>query len=809
MFSVFFEILYERQLRKIDLNLLTSFIDLVKEEALSNGGEFFQLQNGFYFLFKKESAAYAFSTARFLYKLNKILLAYKNKIYEVRCITDYYEEEKSIEELQQLFLSYKKKLIPATGLFSLTEASIKLEKYIDFILMDSDIFLFDKFKFFENINYLDDKNDKKASIILHRNTNYFWALYNFMSANPLNETIIEKMSAKDKKTFLLTKNVYDYLKKYRFAKEMPNYFVDAFLDNAGIYLENYIKTQTDDNKIKVLIDNVDDKKNLEEAEKLYAANKNINIQALDASLPAIYNIPDDLLQLVYIILTSSKYFFYDEIEDFLLSLKKSKAFFDDIYSWMYSAGIIIVKNNIYAVPYGLSEIIERRISNAKNALDSYIAEFLWIKYKKGVLSANNESEKIFDLLNFNCNYDFKVSVIFHNYPDALIENLDLKKYKNDFFYDALKYYQSAISANIEGGASKSYALIKTAIGYFQEIKLEAGEYRAFSLLAFFNLSENKISDALTYFSYALDNAERSHDSSFICESLFNISIVYFLQNNLKQSMFFLNRLADELNNYFEQEWKIPYLFMKGRIYLQIGEFNKASSYFNSASEFASLYFEKLEPLCRVWYARSLIYMGEIKNSKDILLKYIEDTDDAVLFLLESFLLYPNLNNDFEKMNFDASFLYEDYINYNLSEFTNLKSGFSFAEDLIWSNIYNMSIGKKLFNAFYTYYNFKINFSKIYDKTKSSALLSELETSGIESLYQNDPYSSLYMYLCYEVSVVIYGENSSQTIAYLSKAFKSMQKNVLSIGENDVRDKYMQDNLWNSRLFEAAKNQKLI
>jgi len=178
-------------------------------------------------------------------------------------------------------------------------------------------------------------------------------------------------------------------------------------------------------------------------------------------------------------------------------------------------------------------------------------------------------------------------------------------------------------------------------------------------------------------------------------------------------------------------------------------------------------------------------------------------------LLESFLFYPILKNDFEKMDLDISSIYTEYNNPGLREFQNLTSGFSIAEDLIWSNIYNMSIGKKIFDAFYTYYNCKINFSQMYDIEVCKGFLSDLETLAVESLYQNDPYSSLYMYLCYDLSVKLYGENSSQTIAYLSKAFKAMQKNVLAIGENDIRDKYMQNNLWNSKLFKVAKNQKLI
>ena len=174
MLSVFLEIIYERQLRKINLKILTDFINLIKEESLSNGAEFIQVQGGFYFLFKKKSIAYAFSTARFLYNVNKILISYKNTISEVRCITDYYEENVSNEALFESLSLYKKQLIPEMGMFASREAANKLSKYIDFNETDSSILLCNAFKFFENINLTSNKNaDKNASIILHRNDKHF------------------------------------------------------------------------------------------------------------------------------------------------------------------------------------------------------------------------------------------------------------------------------------------------------------------------------------------------------------------------------------------------------------------------------------------------------------------------------------------------------------------------------------------------------------------------------------------------------------------------------------------------------------
>ena len=810
MFCVFFELPYQRQLHKIYPDTLNEFFYCIKQEAADNGGIFFNCHTVLAFCFKKDSIAYIYSTARFLFNSNKLCNTYKEKISEIRCIIDYYDTDLSFQELEKIFLMYKKLLIPETGIFASKDAESRLIKYIDFHSYDLKLSECVGFKFFKTLEHK-PKCAKKNNpcIIVHRSNNYFWALYNFILMNPLDDNLMTNLSDTDKKSFSTTKSSYLFLKKHRFAKQMPQYFIDAFLMNAGIYLKIYKERFNEKHPIRILVDNADDEKNISEAKKILTADKSAIIKNANSELPPIYNIPEDLLELIYIILISVKYFFYDELEEFLNSLNKSKSFFHDVYTWMYLSGIISMPNNIYTAPYGLTEIIERRIGNAKKIGNDYIANFLWNKYKSGFLYADEESERIFTSLNFECPQEFLLTSVFHDFSDSIIEEMNLKKYKNQILFEPLKYYQTALIARAEGGSSKAYSLTKTAITFFQNYKFLSGEYRALSLLALFNLSENKISDALTYFSYALEIAEHTNDSSFICEALFNIAVVYFLQNNLKQSVTFLDKLSNAVNEYFEQKWKIPCLFLQGRIYLQIGEFIKAETVFSLAGDFASLYFENIEPLCRIWNARAVIYGGQVKAGQKILLKYSNSEDDAILFLLESYLLSSVYHNDFEKLNIECQHIYSDYEKNDFINLQKIKSGFNFAEDLVWAKIYGMPTGKKMFNIFYNYYNYKICTLNIDNKENGKIFLSEIEASAIDALYQNDPFSSLYLYLCYDIYSIVSGETSSQTTAYLSKAFKAMQKNVLSIGENDIRNKYMRKNLWNAKLFEAAQDHKLV
>ncbi len=810
MFYIFLELPYERQLKRIDNTCVESFKNKVKQEAISNGSEFFKNQSCFGCVVSDEILAPYFSVSRFLFKLNSIMQEHHERIKEVRCVVKYYKEEKNPNEYADLFFEFKKQLIPENGIFIFKDSLKYLEKYISFKALKNSIYEISAFDFFNN---LDKKNEDciseedTAHIVLHKNDSYFWSLYNFILLNPLSDSEIKKMSASDKKLFNETQNVFVFLKKYRFSKEMPQYFVDAFLAHCGIYLKAF--TSTKNKSLEILVDNIKDEKNFAEVEKILLANKTAIIHNLESDMPSVYSIPEDLLDLVYIILLSGKYFFHDELEDFLSSLNKSNDFFKDIYDWMYSVGIILFENNICAICYGLIEIIERRLGKKKKNVNLYVAEFLWKKYKDGTLAPSSEIENIFNSLNFDLKPEFFICSIFNKFSDYLIEGVDLKKYRNKSFYESLRYYQNALIAYSGGSINKAYPLAKTALTIFQESKFLCAEYRALSLLAFFNLSQNKCADALTYFLYCLDNAEQAKDSNLICEALFNTSVAYFLDNNLKQSMLFLQKLANTISISFEQEWKIPCLFMQGKIYLQVGEFSKAEKTFSLAGDFAELYFEELIPLCRVWEARAMMYNNEIKKASKILYKFLDDCDDAILFLLESLLLSPALKDDFDELDIDINNIYIDCADSGFKEFKNLKSGFSIAEDLIWYKIYDEPVGKKLFNAFYNYYNFKNLFSKDKDNELCKTYLEELEVLAMDALYQKDIFASLYLFLCYDLYSISQGETTSSATAYLSKSFKAMQKTLISIGENDIRDKYMRNNLWNKKLFEVAKAHKLI
>ena len=54
-----------------------------------------------------------------------------------------------------------------------------------------------------------------------------------------------------------------------------------------------------------------------------------------------------------------------------------------------------------------------------------------------------------------------------------------------------------------------------------------------------------------------------------------------------------------------------------------------------------------------------------------------------------------------------------------------------------------------------------------------------------------------------------GDVTGKALGFLSKACNIMQKNTSFMYETAMRDKFMKQNIWNAKLFEAALENKLI
>ena len=795
MLCIYFEIPYERQLLRIAPFEIQKLFNAVTESAEANGASSFKISCASIYCFSTTEVAPIFSATLFLQNLADLLRVYKRRLVDYRVIIDCFEETKSEDLITDHFAAYRSILVPSRSFFASAQAERLLQSYIRFEYV-SKLELYYCADFFVPKTTNTEIGEQSCTIYLSDAVTWIHALYHFMLLHPLTDQAVTSILSKNEQTqYENAKHVQYYFRRNRFCSDYPDYFIDAFL----LYTKLYFRVFETGYHIHELTIMYSEKKT-EDAERMVNILPiTAHIELMPAKSTNLAGLAIDFLQLAYLTIYVSLFIFEDEIPEFFLSLHKNSSFIASLYEWMYAAGITEVKTDMYSANIHAVAQLEQRLGSEKDKIKYYIADFLWDKYKKGMLCPDENLKAIFFALQFKPDDEFMLHYFFHKYSDKEIPLIDISSFKSLVFFSALESYQKALTISKQKNINEAVYAVKKAVSSVQAHTFPAGEYRALSCVAFLHLSQNKIEDAVTYFQYALDIAESLSDGSFICEALLNLSIGYFLQNNLYAASNCLENLLQATEEYFEQPKKIPCLFMQGRVALQLGDYSKAELLFQEAGKAAATHFKEWAPLCNIWYARTLSQKGLTSNAQSILSANLNKSPDALLFLIESFLLAPVLRDERAKIQvtpetFAASL--EPY-----------QSGFVLAEELVWGNLYGKSTMQVFYTAMNNYYRFRLAFGSLEDS--ATIYIQQLEDTAREALRYHDMYASIYAYLCYDAILRKEGSTSDTANGYLSRSFKALQNCMDTMTENAVRDKFIFRNVWNAKLYAAAQKNKLI
>jgi len=794
MLCVYFEIPYERQLLRIAPFELQKLSNAVVESAEANGASLFKVSCASIYYFSSSAIAPVFSANLFLQNLADLLRVYKRRIVDYRVIIDCCGETDSEDVIADHFAAYRTILVPSRNFFASSQAERLLHPYIRFEYVPK-IELYYSAEFIVPKTTNAETTESQCSIYLSDNRTWIHALYHFILDHPLTDYAVTAALSKDEQIqYKNAKHVLYYLRRNRFCSDYPDYFIDVFLVYTNLYFHVFVKSYHT-TELTVIYS----EKNTEAANHLISILPiTVHLRVMPKKSIALDGLSVDFLQLAYITIHASLFIFDDEMSEFFLLLHKSTSFITSLYEWMYAAGITEVKDDRYSVSAYIIDQLEQRLGSEKNIAKHYIADFLWDKYKKGMLSPDQNLKDIFESLGFEPEDQFMLHYFFHKYSDKEIPQIDIASFKSKSFFSVLENYQKALKINKQKNSNEAIYAVKKAVTSVQAHTFPAGEYRALSCVAFLHLSQNKIEDAVTYFQYALDIAEALNDSHFICEALFNLNIGYFLQNNLHAATNVLNRLLQAVEDYFEQPKKIPALFMQGRIALQLGDYGKAELLFQEAEKTAAKHFEEWIPLCRIWYARALSQKGQTSKAQPILIENLDKSPDARLFLIESFLLAPILRDDRSQIQTpsDIAAPFEPY-----------QSGFALAEELVWGHLYGKPAIQIYYTALDSYYRFRLA-TNLSDES-AQTYLQQLEETARDALKNHDMYASIYSYLCYDAIHRREGNTSDTANVYLSRSFKALQNCMNTMTENTVRDQFIFRNVWNAKLYAAAQKNKLI
>ena len=485
MLCVYFEIPYERQLLRIAPFEIQKMSNAIAESAEANGACSFKISCASVHCFSSNEAAPIFSANLFLQSLADLLRVYKKRVVDYRVIIDCCKENDSEDAITDHFASYKRLTVPSRGFFVSPQAERLLRSYIRFEYIP-------KLKLYYCVNFIVPKTiktetaEQSYSIYLLEAVTWVHALYHFMLLHPLSDQTVTKILSHDEKIqYDEVKHVQYYFRKNRFCTDYPDYFIDAFLLYTRLYFRVFVKSY---HMSKLTIMHTE--QNAEEAERLLSVLPSAHAELMPDKPINLDGLSIDFLQLAYLTIYVSLFIFEDEIPEFFLSLHKNSSFIASLYEWMYAAGITEVKTDMYSANIHAVAQLEQRLGSEKDKIKYYIADFLWDKYKKGMLCPDENLKAIFFALQFKPDDEFMLHYFFHKYSDKEIPLIDISSFKSLVFFSALESYQKALTISKQKNINEAVYAVKKAVSSVQAHTFPAGEYRALSCVAFLHLSQN-------------------------------------------------------------------------------------------------------------------------------------------------------------------------------------------------------------------------------------------------------------------------------------------------------------------------------
>ena len=331
---------------------------------------------------------------------------------------------------------------------------------------------------------------------------------------------------------------------------------------------------------------------------------------------------------------------------------------------------------------------------------------------------------------------------------------------------------------------------KNALLLLQGNPADKGLPRAYRLLGETELSRERINEAVDYFTFASESAERSGERYEALLSSVNETCTQYLLGNLSNAQRYAEKAERRAEKLYLGNWLLWSRFMQGRILFEIGRYDRAAELFDALARRAGT----AAGLLRNWRDRSLVYGNPAKS-----FSFLDDTADASFFRLEASFL----NGEFEA----AVRLADAYLSApppetsRNSERVDWSSGFGLVEDRAIGRTGSDRIVRRLTRVYRA-----LSLAKISNPVEAAAELHKIARE--EPIPELDPYDSFYFWAL-SVALRDAGAEPIDWHTLLSIAFKRLQRRASRIDDAEVKRAYISSNRWNGALYSDAKMINLI
>jgi tetratricopeptide (TPR) repeat protein len=323
-------------------------------------------------------------------------------------------------------------------------------------------------------------------------------------------------------------------------------------------------------------------------------------------------------------------------------------------------------------------------------------------------------------------------------------------------------------------------------------------YRIFSLVEF---SNQRLSDAIDYFSFAIEHAEKAGNQTELGLSCYYSAVAHFIFGNISKAKQLAISAQKAALEALLPGWACRGRFLEGRFYFETGMYKEALAVFTELkTEFAESAARDFLETIEAWIFRAGVYLNKTTDTP----KKFKGRD-ALLFKTEAAFICGEyrktleLVKEMEKTEIESRF--------NFIEQPDWRSGFHQCELLLFSEQDLWSRMTKIFKAL------ALCFMSDKEKTgedypgKSEAIR-EIQQMIRSSLPETDPNDAFYLYSYYRILKLTEAPDVDMNTA-ISLAFKRLQRRASRIEDNETKRAFLFTHYWNSALASAAKEHKLI
>ncbi|GHU82119.1 hypothetical protein FACS189468_5960 [Spirochaetia bacterium] len=326
-------------------------------------------------------------------------------------------------------------------------------------------------------------------------------------------------------------------------------------------------------------------------------------------------------------------------------------------------------------------------------------------------------------------------------------------------------------------------------------------YRLFSLVDF---SRQQLSDAIDYFAFAIEHAEKSEDYSELGLIAYYAAAAHFIFGNISKAERLARQAEEAALLAGRADWADRCRFLRGRLRFEIGRYQEALDIFkNLEANYIGSGGGFFKPTLAAWIYRSNIYL---RNPGALNFRISgQEGDfsagfDARLFEIEAAYLAGEYRQVLDLSNTLGNALSRDRFIY--IEQPDWRSGFAQCELLLFPL---RDLWDRMISTYRALALCQLDSTETFDREEASR---DMQRVLRDELPDTDPNDAFYFYSCYRVLQKSGAPEVDMNTA-ISIAFKRLQRRASRIDDNETKRSFLSFHYWNGALAVAAKEHNLI